>query len=72
MQERTGLKIRPHPWVYFFLFGACVSADAATLFIVGDDFGLDRIFDALVATDFDVRSPLAILFSSRHPGLRHL
>ena len=48
---------------YFFfpLLAAWVSADAATLFWGGVDFGLLRIFDALDATDADVFSFLAMM-----------
>ena len=40
----------------FFLFGACVRADAATLFTFLLLFGLLRSFEALLATFGDVRS----------------
>jgi hypothetical protein len=42
--------------IYLFLFGACVSADAATDFIALEELGLASIFPAFEATDFDVRS----------------
>tara|TARA_Y100000780_G_scaffold190409_1_gene178145 strand:- start:785 stop:973 length:189 start_codon:yes stop_codon:yes gene_type:complete len=45
-----------------FLSGACVKADAATLFIALEDDGLFKILDALEATAFDVFSFLAIFF----------
>ena len=45
-----------------FLFGACVSADAATLFTALGVRGLESSFAAFVATDFDVRSLRAIAF----------
>lgn len=49
--------ITPQKQCYFLLlFAACVSADAATLFCAGVDFGLDRILLALDATDGDVCS----------------
>lgn len=38
------------PGRYFFLGLACVSADPATLFTAGVDFGLLSSFDALLAT----------------------
>lgn len=41
---------------YFFLFGACVNADAATLFALAELLGLLRILLAFDATAFDVRS----------------
>lgn len=40
----------------FFLFGACVNAEAATDFCALVDFGLLRTFEALDATFFDVCS----------------
>jgi hypothetical protein len=42
--------------------GACVSADAATLFTDFGVFGFLNNLDAFDATDFDVRSFLAIKF----------
>lgn len=46
-----------HPVGYFLpLLAACVSAEAATLFCAGVDFGLDRIALAFDATDGDVCS----------------
>jgi hypothetical protein len=54
--QMTGVP-QPGPAVYlFFLFGACVSADAATDFIALEELGLASIFPAFEATDFDVRS----------------
>jgi hypothetical protein len=47
------------------LFGLCVSADAATLFTAFGVFGFESSLDALLATDFDVFSLLAILIPSR-------
>lgn len=41
---------------FFFLFAACVSADAATLFTAAGDFGLLRSLDALLATFAEVFS----------------
>jgi hypothetical protein len=49
----------------FFLFAACVSADAATDFTLFAVFGFERSFDALDATFGDVRSlRFAIFFDS--------
>jgi len=48
---------KPSQWYYLrFLLGACVRADPATLFFALVDFGLRRIFAALLATDFEVFS----------------
>jgi hypothetical protein len=44
------------------LSGACVSADAATLFAAFDDLGLERIFEAFEATLLDVFSFFAIFY----------
>lgn len=65
--------------IYFFfppplpLSGACDSAEAATLFCDGVDFGLLRIFEACEATDLDVRSLFAMMVlpitSARPHGL---
>jgi len=42
--------------VYFFLFGACVNAEAATFLTAAGVFGLLRSFAAVDATDFEVCS----------------
>ena len=47
----------------FFLSGACVNAEPATDFAAFELFGLRRIFDALLATFFEVFSFLAIFFT---------
>lgn len=44
----------------FFLSGACVKAEAATLFTVFEDFGSLKSLPAFEATDFDVFSFFAI------------
>jgi hypothetical protein len=41
---------------HFFLFGACVNAEAATFFTAAGVFGLLKSFPAVDATDFEVRS----------------
>ena len=40
----------------FFLFGACVKAEAAAVFAVGELFGSRSTFDAAVAAFLDVCS----------------
>lgn len=45
-----------HNYFLPFLFGACVSADAATLFTAFGVFGSLSSFDAFDATDLDVVS----------------
>ena len=47
---------------FFFLSAACVKAEAATDFIAFVDLGSFSIFEALLATDFEVFSFFAILF----------
>lgn len=42
--------------ISYFFFVRCVSAEAATLLAAALDFGLLRIFAALVATAFEVTS----------------
>jgi len=42
--------------VVFFLFGACVNAEAATDFTALEDLGFFKSLEALLATDFDVFS----------------
>ena len=58
------LKLIPHFFLFFFLSGACVSADAATLFWAFEDFGSRKILPAADAAFFPVCSFLAIDFSS--------
>lgn len=48
---------------YFFLFGACVNAEAATFLTAAGVFGLLRSFAAVDATDFEVCSLRAMGFS---------
>ena len=69
-QERRELSLPPPisalccGYHFRFLFGACVSADAATLLMLGGVFGLLKSLDAFEATDLEVCSGfLAILAS---------
>ncbi len=55
------LKKKYYFFLDFFLSGACESADAATDFTVSEDLGFFNNLDALLATDFEVFSLLAII-----------
>lgn len=72
---RTSIKSKgrsgpPLAIAYFFLFGRCVSAEAAAVLAAGEDLGSRRTFEAaeaplaLVTSEFDLR---AILFTPRCP-----
>ena len=50
---------------FFFLFGACVNAEAATDLAALDDLGLLKILEAFEATGFDVFSFLAIFVNPK-------
>jgi hypothetical protein len=55
---------------FFFLPGAWVSAEAATLFAAALDFGLLRILAALEATAFDVTSGFLAMWNTPFFRLR--
>lgn len=55
---------------FFFLFAACVSALAATLFTLAGVAGFDNSFPAADATFFDVVSPLVFFVAMVVPFCR--